>query len=78
MREVEALLEKAERSFAAADLLLDAGDACTWRKGYCSRRACDTRATARSWPSTGGTLPARAASITATTVSLAEHSSSGS
>ncbi len=27
MREVNALLEKAERSFAAADLLLDAGDA---------------------------------------------------
>ena len=27
MREVEALLEKAERSFAAADLLLDSGDA---------------------------------------------------
>ncbi len=27
MRQVEALLEKAERSFAAADLLLDAGDA---------------------------------------------------
>lgn len=27
MREVEALFEKAERSFAAADLLLDAGDA---------------------------------------------------
>jgi hypothetical protein len=33
VREVEALLEKAERSFAAADLLLDAGDASTWRKG---------------------------------------------
>jgi len=27
VREVEALLEKAERSFAAADLLLDSGDA---------------------------------------------------
>ncbi len=27
MREIEALLEKAERSFAAADLLLDSGDA---------------------------------------------------
>ncbi len=27
MREVEALLEKAQRSFAAADLLLDSGDA---------------------------------------------------
>ena len=48
MREVEALLEK--RSSAAADLLLDAGDASTWRKGYCSRRACDTRTMARSWP----------------------------
>ena len=27
MREFDALLEKAERSFAAADLLLDSGDA---------------------------------------------------
>ena len=50
MREVEALLEKAERSSAAADLLLDAGDASSWRKGYCSRKACDTRTMARSWP----------------------------
>jgi hypothetical protein len=86
VREVEALLEKAERSFVAADLLLDVDFAASRAYyGYfyvaegllLSEGLRYSPATARSWPSTVGTLPTRAASTAATTVSWAEPSSSG-
>ena len=80
MREVGALLEKAERSFAAADLLLGAGDAdfaasrayygyFYVAEGLLLSEGLRYSRHGQVVPNTDGTLPARTASIAAITVS---------